>query len=106
MRARRPLRTRASQWEASHHACAAPRAQGDNTPLHWAAMRGHVEVVRALVVAGANKGAVNKQGAAPLDLCDPQARDGGTPPVLPMAHSSQHLRAGQHPAGPHVLRRE
>jgi len=49
-----------------------PTHQGNNTALHWAAMRGHVEVVRALVVAGANRGAVNKQGRVPLDLCEPQ----------------------------------
>lgn len=48
--------------------------QGDNTALHWAAMRGHVEVVRALVVAGADKAVRNRQGSSPLDLCDPQVR--------------------------------
>ena len=35
-------------------------------------MRGHVEVVRALVVAGADRAARNKQGHTPTDLCDPQ----------------------------------
>jgi hypothetical protein len=56
--------------------------QGDNTALHWAAMRGHVEVVRALVVAGADRAAVNKQGATPLDLTDPQVGSGGAAPAL------------------------
>lgn len=48
-----------------------PMQQGDNTALHWAAMRGHVEIVRALLAAGADKAAANKQGATPLDLCQP-----------------------------------
>jgi ankyrin repeat protein len=46
-------------------------AQGDNTALHWAAMRGHVEVVRALLAGGADKEARNKQGAVPVELCQP-----------------------------------
>lgn len=45
---------------------------GDNTALHWAAMRGHVEVVKALLTAGADTAARNRQGAVPLDLCQPQ----------------------------------
>jgi hypothetical protein len=32
-------------------------------------MRGHVEIVRALLVAGADRGKRNRQGEAPLDLC-------------------------------------
>ena len=34
-------------------------------------MRGHVEVVRALLAAGADREAVNRQGLTPLDLCQP-----------------------------------
>lgn len=49
-----------------------PTPQGDNTALHWASMRGHVEVVRTLVAAGADRAARNKQGCTPMDLCDPQ----------------------------------
>ena len=40
---------------------APPPVQGDNTALHWAAMRGHVECVTALLKAGADPHARNKQ---------------------------------------------
>ena len=39
--------------------------QGDNTALHWAAMRGHVEIVNVLVAAGAEKTIRNKQDLMP-----------------------------------------
>ena len=34
---------------APDRACDIPRVQGDNTALHWASMRGHVEIVKFLV---------------------------------------------------------
>ncbi len=45
--------------------------QGDNTPLHWAAMRGHVEIVNLLLQSGADRGIRNKQDKLPIDLCQP-----------------------------------
>lgn len=33
-----------------------------NTPVHWAALNGHLEAVKALVKAGANLGIRNKAG--------------------------------------------
>ena len=35
--------------------------QGDNTALHWSAMRGHVEIVRTLITAGADTELQNAQ---------------------------------------------
>lgn len=49
---------------------------GDNTALHWASMRGHVEVVRALLAAGADKELRNAQVSMP--------------PSLAILHSLQH----------------
>lgn len=43
--------------------------QGDNTALHWAAMRGHVEIVAYLLKHAADKGIRNKQDKLPIDLC-------------------------------------
>ena len=40
------------------------RAQDGQTPLHKAADRGHADVVRLLLEAGANKDAVDKVGRA------------------------------------------
>jgi len=42
---------------------------GDNTPLHWASMRGHVEIVKRLVGSGSDALCRNAQGKVPADLC-------------------------------------
>ena len=49
----------------------APGAQGDNTALHWAAMRGHVEIVNFLLQSNADKNIRNKQDHQPIDMCKP-----------------------------------
>jgi ankyrin repeat protein len=46
----------------------APLLQGDNTALHWAAMRGHVEIVNFLLQKGADKNIRNKQDFLPVRL--------------------------------------
>lgn len=46
--------------------------QGDNTALHWAAMRGHVEIVKLLLSYGADRTAQNAQGRTAMDLAQPQ----------------------------------
>ena len=57
---------------AAGHTAAGPRCpQGDNGALHWAAMRGHVEIVKYLLQHGADKHLRNKQDKVPIDLCQP-----------------------------------
>ena len=45
--------------------------QGENTALHWSAMRGHVEIVKLLLQKHADRELHNKQGKLPIDLCQP-----------------------------------
>lgn len=45
--------------------------QGESTALHWAAMRGHVEICKLLLQHGANKTVANKMGELPIDICKP-----------------------------------
>ena len=40
------------------------------TPLHRAAYRGHEDVVKLLLLHGADKTKVRKRGKTPLDLAD------------------------------------
>ena len=42
---------------------------GDNTALHWASMREHVEIVNYLLQNGANKNMKNAQDKLPIDMC-------------------------------------
>jgi ankyrin repeat protein len=46
--------------------------QGSNTALHWAAMRGYVEICKLLMDSGADKNRANQQSALPIDNCQPQ----------------------------------
>ncbi|TXG72435.1 hypothetical protein EZV62_001014 [Acer yangbiense] len=38
-----------------------------NTPLHWACLNGHTEVVKKLILAGANVSILNSQERTPID---------------------------------------
>lgn len=51
--------------------CRPPVEQGDNTALHWAAMRGHVEIVKFLLSSGADRTLRNKQEKIAIDLAQP-----------------------------------
>ncbi|XP_062187499.1 uncharacterized protein LOC133890892 [Phragmites australis] len=38
-----------------------------NTPLHWACLNGHIEVIKALICAGASVSALNSHEKTPMD---------------------------------------
>ncbi|KAL9333807.1 hypothetical protein Peur_073946 [Populus x canadensis] len=38
-----------------------------NTPLHWACLNGHIEVVKKLILAGASLGILNSHERTPMD---------------------------------------
>ena len=44
------------------------RVQAGHTPLWWAAACGHLDVVRALLNAGADKTIADKDGSKPIDV--------------------------------------
>ena len=46
----------------------ASRVQGGYTPLYYAAWCGHLDVVRALLNAGADKTIASKDGEKPIDV--------------------------------------
>ena len=46
----------------------ASRVQSGRTPLYYAAGAGHLDVVRALLNAGADKTITNKDGEKPIDV--------------------------------------
>jgi len=50
--------------------------KGDNSALHWAARRGHLDVVRELLSAGAALGIKNRDGATPRELAVEGANEG------------------------------
>ena len=67
-------------------------AQGDNTALHWAAMRGHVEIVNLLLQSGADKNQRNKQDLLPV-------RAGRCARLLSAPLTPQHAAGGHVQAG-------
>jgi len=44
------------------------------TPLHWAAVCGHVEVCKVLVSAGSKKKKIDRQRQIPLDVAEKQLK--------------------------------
>ena len=66
-----PLRSAKGHFPGLNTAPTWVLVKGDNTPLHWASMRGHVEIVKYLLHHSADRGIRNKQDKIPIDLCQP-----------------------------------
>ncbi|KAJ3065397.1 hypothetical protein HDU98_011251 [Podochytrium sp. JEL0797] len=50
-------------------------AEDGGSPLHWACLNGHLEVVKTMVERGANVGKRNKEGMSALGLAEMMGRD-------------------------------
>lgn len=65
-----------------------------NTPLHWAGMNGHLEVVKALVQAGADPGIVNAAGRDAVVESECSAKDGAATCAEWMLKNCEGLETG------------
>lgn len=77
-------------------------SDGDRTPLHWAAARGHLRCIHALVDAGADKSLVDAAGQTPAQLASALGQDLAAellehgPPLDDPKAMSQHHKLMSH----------
>lgn len=64
------------------------------TPLHWAALRGHVPVIQYLLAQGANPNARNKDGETPLEVAERAKRSGAAQALRGSGGAAPRPRAG------------
>ena len=65
-----------------------------NTPLHWAGMNGHLELVKALVGAGADPGIVNSAGRDAVVESECSAKEGAAECADWMLKNCEGLQRG------------
>ncbi|KIX09718.1 uncharacterized protein Z518_00799 [Rhinocladiella mackenziei CBS 650.93] len=65
-----------------------------NTPLHWAGMNGHLEVVKALIRAGADPGIVNAAGRDAVVESELSAQEGAAKCAEWMLKNCEGLEKG------------
>ena len=68
--------------------------QDGNTALIWASYEGHVEVVKALVAAGADKGAKEKVGGEAICIAEVQGQHGLDSGRLEVGVACMHSECG------------